>query len=546
MESSISLEDRLADALPEKVKTRVYHISTPPTASPPIFSAAPGQEDQPTLCESHFLGVSSPQEGNEGEVFVFAIEVLIFTTDSLTTVFVSKADSSGFVSRLHPRTGSPSIPQTITRAFLDYLLRPRLDDQRLVLSLFARSQNQYLFPGSIENAEKHVLDDRQLIKWWCRVLDSVWRPYDNQPTFASRHESYTVSAHVVVPGCDKGETRAFFPSSLSKASSSTQWLNSYPMGELSLDTSLPLRCLIPRFPDDPKSRFLGDLDGNHIGPNGEWRSVKNMEQFWEMMSYRQECSAGRLVGFVWIVFSRAALENETREQDQQASTSFRSDVSELGPLPTPANSQRPTFEQAQAGGPTNDDLRPIEDPASPPPSSPIMEPQDTTEAPSVEPDGVSNGTIAAQPAVELTSNPGTIDGPILTSLVAKSGKTPGQVIIPSTDYEILIDTLVDDLDFAGSEMASQSTQKWLAQVAIQAGSGVPSFGVSVVGKKSQNAPRNGTPNTTGQVNLLTGVKKKRKADQSDVAPSPPVPDSASPQVLSANLIRKKPKVSNAE
>ena len=119
MESSISLEDSLADALPEGVRTRVYHISTPSTVSIPLFAAGPGQEDQATVCETHFLGISSPEEGSDGEVFVFAIEVMIFDTESLTTVFISKADSSGFISRLHSWTGSLSIPQTVTRIFLD-------------------------------------------------------------------------------------------------------------------------------------------------------------------------------------------------------------------------------------------------------------------------------------------------------------------------------------------------------------------------------------------------------------------------------------------
>src|ERR1700754_4063833 len=123
MEPFPTLARQLSDALTDRVRIRAYHISTPPTASTAIFSAGPGQEDEPTLCESHFLGVVSPEEGNEGEVFVFAIEVLIFTTRPLTTIFVSKADSSGFISRLHLPAGSHSVPQTITRVFLDHLLR---------------------------------------------------------------------------------------------------------------------------------------------------------------------------------------------------------------------------------------------------------------------------------------------------------------------------------------------------------------------------------------------------------------------------------------
>ena len=509
MEASISLEDRLADALPDQVRARVYHISTPSTASNPIFSAGPGQEDRPTVCESHFLGLSSPEEGNKGELFVFAIEVLIFDTDALTTVFVSKADSSGFISRLHSRSGSPSIPRTITRIFLDYLLRPRLNEKQLVLSLFARSQNQYLFPGSIDNAEKHVLDDRQLIRWWCRVLDSIWRPFDSVPGLDRRTDSFTITAHVVVPGCDRGETRAFFPPSHLQ-DDDPRWINGYPMKQLSLDTSLPLRCLIPRLPDDPKSRFLNELDSNYIGPSGEWRSVKTMDQFWEMMSYRQECSAGRLVGFIWVVFSPRSAEKGLGPPDQHTTGSFLSDASDVGPLPTPANSQRLTSEQALPGGLTNDNLLPIAHSTTSPPSSPIPELREESV------DNVCKESNGGPPAAEVST-----------------GLTPGQASISAIDYEILIEDLLE-MDFAGSEMGVQSTRKWLELVANKAG--VPSFGVEVVGKRKQDVVCNGTPNNSSQVNMLTGVKKKRKVDQADGATTP------SAQLLSTTLVRKKPKL----
>lgn len=544
MESSTTLEHRLADALPEDVRTRVYHISTPPTTSIPLFAAGPGQEDQSTVCETHFLGISSPEKGNDGEVFVFAIEVVIFDTDSLTTVFISKADSSGFISRVHSRTGSLSIPQNVTRIFVDYLIQPRLNDKRLVLSLFARSQNQYLFPGSIENAEKHVLDDRQLIKWWCRVLDSIWRPYDIRQSTACRDGSYTITAHVVVPGCDTGETRAFFPASHVHDFTSPKWIDEYPSEQLSLDTTLPLRCLIPRFPDDPKSRFLDDLDGNHVGINGEWRSVKTMEQFWELMSYRQECSAGRLVGFIWVVFSHGSAEKEQGQQDQHASTSFSSDVSDVGPLPTLAHSQRPMLEQAHATGPTSDDLLPLAQTASPPPSSPVLEPHGSKSDLVRNADHIPDGIDATSAtSIKHAYAIGTKKGSSVRASIVETSITPGQAIVPVIDYEILIEELLE-MDFAGSEMANQSTCKWLAQVAAKAGR--PHFGVDVVGRRKHEVARNGTPDTSAQVNMLTGVKKKRKADQADVGAAPRNSVSApTPQVLSSNLIRKKPKVGNA-
>ncbi len=539
----MSLEDRLADALPEDVRSRVYHISTPPTASIPLFAAGPGQEDQPTVCETHFCGISSPGEGNEDGVLVFAIEVVIFNTRSLTTVFISKADSSGFTSRLHSPTGSLSIPQTVTQIFLDYLIKPRLNEKRLVLSLFARSQNQYLFPGSIENAEKHVLDDRRLIKWWCRVLDSIWRPYDIRQSNASRNRSYTVTAHVVVPGCDSSETRAFFPTSHLYDLASPKWIHGYPMRQLSLNTTLPLRCLIPRLPDDPKSRFLDDLDGTYIGPDGEWRSVKTMEQFWELMSYRQECAAGRLVGFIWAVFSHRSVGKGQGQQDQHAPMSFSSGTSDAGPLLTPAHSQRPTFEEAHNVGPTVDNLTPLPQTASPPPSSPVLEPHDSKSNSSGAADHTTDGTDVTPISVKHLNATGTKEGSSLATPTFKTSITPGQVIILAVDYEILMAELLE-MDFAGSQLATESTRNWLAQVAAKAE--VSRFGVNVVGKKKHNVVRNGAPNIRTQVNTLTCVKKKRKVDEAGVAATPPESVSAPPpHILSSNLIRKKPKLSNA-
>ncbi|KAK5240099.1 hypothetical protein LTR16_011110, partial [Cryomyces antarcticus] len=55
---------------------------------------------------------------------------------------------------------------------------------------------------------------------------------------------------------------------------------------------------------------------------GQWKSVKTLEQFWEMMAYRQECSSGRLVGFIWVVFTpsdvRSTGDTETTSSQMSA------------------------------------------------------------------------------------------------------------------------------------------------------------------------------------------------------------------------------------
>ncbi|OCK72833.1 DUF1714-domain-containing protein, partial [Lepidopterella palustris CBS 459.81] len=196
--NSRPLKDLLADVLPKDIDFTFYHFSTPPTKSPALYSAPPHRKPERTYCESHFLAVSvtppvsasissgsaeakpslesAPEAADE--LLVLAIEVLIYTTKYLTTVFVSKADSTGCISALHLPRSSSSPLKSITGCFVKWLVRERQrPGKRLVVSLFARAQDQYLFPGSVENADKHVLDDRGLIRWWCRVLDPLVREY---------------------------------------------------------------------------------------------------------------------------------------------------------------------------------------------------------------------------------------------------------------------------------------------------------------------------------------------------------------------------------
>ncbi|KAL4902392.1 hypothetical protein BDW74DRAFT_169581 [Aspergillus multicolor] len=320
----VALGDLLAKVLPTDVKVTIRHISSTPSTTTALFAPSPGEESEPTFCENHFLSASVIPEnkGDGGEIIVFGIEVLVYTTPHLTTIFVSKADSTGHLHLLKAGPKS-SILRRVTNTFLSFLVQThQRPGVRLVVSLFARSQNQYLFPGSIENAEKHVLDDRGLIKWWCRALDPILREYE--PESASqeqdkKHEESarsSATAYLIVPGCDKFEARGFFPSSArSDDKDKPRWLNAYPLRQLCSKPDAPPRSLVPRFPDDPKTRFLIDLDdelpaaADGETSSGHWRSVKSLDQFWEMMSFRQECSAGRLVGFLWLVINPPGVVN---------------------------------------------------------------------------------------------------------------------------------------------------------------------------------------------------------------------------------------------
>ncbi len=535
---SSSIESRLAAVLPVGTNIKTYHLSTPPTASSALFTPLPGQEDvSGTYCESHFLAVASPEDGDHKEVLIFAVEILIFTTGHLTTLFVSKADSSGFSSRLNaPKTGTRSTISAIISTFVDFLLQPRLlTKSRVVLSLFARSQHQYLFPGSVENAGKHVLDDRQLIKWWCRVLDPVLRLRGD--------DDYKATAHLVVPGCDKGETKAFFPpSSRQDPPSDPKWINSYPADLLVTDASRPPRYLVPRFPDDPKARFLDDLDGDFVGADGHWRSVKNLDQFWEMMSYRQECSAGRLVGFLWMVFSPGQASHASlKELDEQLDTEYP--VQESASLPSPGMLTPASSQQAQQVPSTAEErLRPgsglTPDLNSPPPSSPLeMIETGPTEV-------VSQATTTDLPLIITPAeNGGQEDISSTQNAPPQLPQTQGELFLNADQYQTLMDFLLQQTDFAGDELAAQSTRGWVQKAMELAGAST--FGRAVQGQHVVAAQTNGAESSVAapQVNVLTGVRKKRKAEETLDGSSSSSTATSTPTVnaLSAGLIRKKPK-----
>ena len=320
-EDGVQLHKALARDLPEGCQFTIYHLSTPPTQTDrALFSRAPNGYEEETFCETQFLNVFIVRDSHP--LLVFAIEVLIYTTAHLTTLFISKADSTGYLHLLGLPKNVPSPLRTLCTTFLLWLRLSRgRSDRKLVLSLFARAQDQYLFPGSKENSHKHVLDDRRLIKWWCKVVDPLMvKPGAKQEENA---ECLHGSAYLRIPGFNKQETQVFFPrTETSPQNAQQRWTFGDPLQQLARSAGLPERCLVPRFPDDPKARFLLDLDDelpetetekeSPLGPDGQilpsqegagrWRSVKSLEQFWDTMSYRQECAAGRLVGFLWVVF----------------------------------------------------------------------------------------------------------------------------------------------------------------------------------------------------------------------------------------------------
>ncbi len=543
LEEQSSLEERFAKLLPQGCRFTIHHLSTPPTECPAIFAAPPGELPEDTYCESHFLTASI--NSDRRQLQVFAIEVLIYTTEILTTLFVSKADSTGYLHLLKLPKGTPSPLRILSTTFLQYLIEERRrPDRRLVLSLFARAQNQYLFPGSVENSHKHVLDDRGLIKWWCKVVDPILGVYANDEddrvskTNGSTPSKPEMKSHgfLRVPGCDMYETRGFIPKS-GHAKGQRRWSTTDPLVELGKSPHLPERCLIPRFPDDPKARFVEQLDDElpdevtqpslsqkEDGPSatrhpGRWRSVQSLEQFWEMMSFRQECSSGRLVGFLWAVFSPANLERPQNPCDLVENTHKLSQSA----LPTPLDSQQ----QESARLPPQSPLRSsptLEPPSKTPPMSPSN--------PSLAPSPVKAEETAIQAQPEEMKN---YCWPL---------SSRGEVVLRQNDYE-QVGNLLLRLDYADEKIAADSTRKWIDDVAQRAG--VKNWGYTVAGEFVLPVI-NDAGNSANPAVLDAGLIRKRKGPPNNLeGPSDePASINGTPAVnmLSTGLIRKKAKVAN--
>lgn len=507
-----SLKEELANSLPQGFECRIRYVRSQPKACDPLFSASGNQAAEKTRLSSHFLTVSidqsPPVENGSVDTLVLGIEVLVYSTKYLTTMFVSKADSTGYLPQQRP---SPS--RSIITTFLRWLSsneRQRHPSRTLVISLFARAQSQYLFPGSADNSSKHVLDDRQLIKWWARVLDPIF-PAESSADTDSLYDGY-----ITVPGYERGELRQFMPPSNNKSGARARWKPGNPLPELARIRRAPIdappRTLLPVFPDDPKARFIQDLDGevgisddNTVSPSkrhsGKWSTIRDLDRFWEAMEFRQECSSGRMVGFIWLVMRSAEpLQDQpaTQHESQDSLPASQDDVS----------SQRDSVE-ADAKNPAKRRRKPL--------SGPIVPRQPRLKG------GSSSHTASSDLAGMLDTNVGN------------------GIVLSKDGYDKAIQTLLH-LDFASAKTAAASTEKWVSAVSAIAGLQAD-WSIHVRGTVHLMSSVAGNTGSGAVVNDLGGMIRKKRKNTDDTASQVDVNVADAPAVntLSSSMIRKKPK-----
>ncbi|RDA91801.1 hypothetical protein CP533_2802 [Ophiocordyceps camponoti-saundersi (nom. inval.)] len=473
-ESCSSLRSRLAAVLPKNHRFCLYHLSTPPVKTDALCSAPPNERPDRTYCEKHFLAVSvfAPNP-----VLFLGLEIFIYTTAHVTTLFVSKADSTGCLSLLDLPKNSPSPTREICSAFIAYLVENRRRSAvQLVVSLFARAQGQYLFPGSVKQAGKHVLDDRGLVKWWCRVLDPLL-------DCATSHTWARVQGYLVVPGLEPAETRAFLP----RNRAGSDWQIGHPLERIShywrdFDW-VPPRCLIPRFPDDPKSRFRDELDEEAANSGmmrnlGSWKSVKTLDTFWEVMGFRQECSSGRMTGFIWVVFDDADADHNKAD-------------------PTPRTPERepngiPKTTPKKLSRSSSDDV-------------PADTPHQGKDKAKKRRKRLKGQIKPRQPRIKTSQRNHLAGMPSTSKYYFWPPQGRGERVVDEAVYKRIVDLLLH-LDFSTPDKAAGSSKRWTGE----AGMGRP-WGLEVTGRREPTAltaPQN--ERKPEQINNLSGLVKRKR------------------------------------
>ncbi|KAH7101603.1 histone acetylation protein-domain-containing protein [Auriculariales sp. MPI-PUGE-AT-0066] len=297
-------------------------------------------------------------------VFVAAIDAVFYTHAPTRTalLYVSKVDSTG-----QARTDAPAPTRTFVSAFVRFFAdphtRPRWcadpsDPGSLFVHVFARSQNQYIFPNSSQYSGKRVLSDFGLCKWWRATLSAaITEPQpapqsrstpptteaEAQPTVASSNS--LLAAYYLVVGLPHSDTLGAIGPAPALGTSNIGWTYGHPYNDESLPfpargTAPGVAGLIPWFEDDAKSRMIDDLAGTHDsaefatgsiaplpsprkrkrrklenetsspGPSGAKKHARklgelallNADEFWERMAFRQECIQGAVTGFFVVAF----------------------------------------------------------------------------------------------------------------------------------------------------------------------------------------------------------------------------------------------------
>ncbi|KAL5512794.1 hypothetical protein ACEPAG_3060 [Sanghuangporus baumii] len=388
----MKLRDHLLDALKPLPGTRHFHlhalVSAPykygelfPYASARpriyaqdilVFVSEEVDTDQSAGAEAESKSGSRSTPTESQHIFVTAIEATLFHIPATTSaiLYVAKVDSTGQGKRPSPTTA-------LVRALISFYVSPetrptKLRGTTLWIHLFARAERQYLFPNSAEHPSKRPLNDVKLCLWWKRLLGRMVQELGQ--------DAGDARLYYVLPGMNELEALQALGDYLKPSDTkSPKWIYGHPYSQKEIP--LPyvhsakaiepynLGQLIPSFDDDPKTRFIDEIacttrvEGLH-SPSRKRRRIDtdtdkkagkekadketriegelglvNPDEFWERMSFRQECVAGAITGFFVLVFPSPS---PSRARDKSSSkpasairegTSTNANANALAPQP---------------------------------------------------------------------------------------------------------------------------------------------------------------------------------------------------------------------
>lgn len=357
----MNLRDALLQALAKLPGSRQFHIHVLVSSPRKHSNLYPFATPRPKTFLQHILVLVSEQPTPDTpRVLVSAIEAFLYHVPSASTavLYVSKVDSTGQATAPSP---TPALVRALLTYYVDPTTRP-LPVAHLWIHLFARAQNQYLFPNSADFPGKRPLTDVKLCAWWKRQLSIV-----AEDVAARVGQTSRIRLFYLLPGLGELEASHALDrvyAGASASATSVPWSYGHPYAQ----TDIPLPCspmgrgekvahighVIPWFDDDPKARFLDEIayttdaegvksperkrprskhtregteEDGESGPDKKegpcstkseqtTRALKKVtvEEFWERMLFRQECIAGAITGFFVMATSCPTLTPPSRSE----------------------------------------------------------------------------------------------------------------------------------------------------------------------------------------------------------------------------------------
>ena len=357
----MQLRDFLLSSLKDLPGSRIFHIHvlvSSPRKSSSLFPHATVKNR--TYVQDIFILLSEQLEEGKPRILVSAVEAALYHIPSTSSaiIYVSKVDSTGQTIRPSP---TPALVTALLRYYVSPATRP-LPAKHVWIHVFARAQKQYLFPNSSEHPNKHVLSDVQLCAWWKKILTAVARE-----TLVPTPRMY-----YILPGFSELEARqALGELAISNAASSSSnaipWTYGHPYSckdipspflQEGQDARYNLGHCIPWFDDDPKARFIDEIACTHQadivkspprkkkrghdeddGDLGKAKSVAKIpgelalvtpDDFWERMSFRQECVAGAVTAFFVAIFPSEEVQQQPELLDSKPESAASYNIPQIG------------------------------------------------------------------------------------------------------------------------------------------------------------------------------------------------------------------------